>query len=129
MTDSVPARLSEKDVLQKVPQAAQATATSGIAAEISKWRASIVEAELEHARADIYGAELNVRRSYAEGEIARLESARLLSGRSNALRPILGADDLAAALRGAPLEVRREVIDTLAVVTLCPQPRGRRLRP
>ncbi|MDO5501434.1 MAG: recombinase family protein, partial [Propionibacteriaceae bacterium] len=126
VTDIIVKRLAKEDVLKKVPMPSRTEATNRIEAEISKRRASIIEAELEHARGEIRGSDLNARRSFAEGEIARLESERLLSGRSNVLRPILGADDPAEAFLDGPLELRRQVIDLLVTVTLYPQPRGRK---
>lgn len=74
----------------------------------------------------IEGRDLKRIREAAEARIAELEAERLLRGRGGVLAPILGTEDPAAAFREAPLEVQRQVIDTLATVTLYPQPRGRK---
>lgn len=74
----------------------------------------------------IEGRDLKRIREAAEARIAELEAERLLQGRGGALAPILGTEDPATAFREAPLEVQRQVIDTLATVTLHAQPRGRK---
>lgn len=74
----------------------------------------------------IEGCDLKRIREPAEARIAELEAERLLRDRGGALAPILGTEDAAAAFREAPLEVRRQVIDTLVTVTLHAKPRGRR---
>lgn len=49
-----------------------------------------------------------------------------MQSRAGALSLILGVDDPATAFREASLDLRRQTIDTLATVTLLPQPRGRK---
>lgn len=126
VTEVIAARLGQPDALAKHKTSGEAPETSGISAAIAEQRGRILRAQRDYDAEVIEGRDLKRIREAAEARIAELEAERLLRGRGGALAPILGTEDPAAAFREAPLEVRRQVIDTLATVTLHAQPRGRR---
>lgn len=125
--EAIAARLSQPDALRKHKTTHDGPETSGITAAIAEQRGRILRARRDYDDEVIEGRDLKRIREAAEARIAELEAERLLHGRSGAQAPILGTDDLAESFRQAPLEVRRQVIDTLATVTLYSQPRGRRV--
>ena len=99
---------------------------AGIDSAISDQRARILRAEADYDAEIIEARDLKRVRDAAEARIQELEAERAMQGRAGALSPILGVDDPAAAFREASLDLRRQTIDTLATVTLLPQPRGRK---
>lgn len=126
VTDVIASRLSQADALRDVEVAENNPQTLGINAAVSEQRARILRAERDFDAEIIEGRDLKRVRDAAEARIHELESERMLRGRTGALAPILGANDPAQAFRDASLDVRRHVIDSLATVTLLPQPRGRK---
>ncbi|SDN68586.1 Site-specific DNA recombinase [Actinomyces ruminicola] len=126
VTNRIAERLSEPDALRKQMQAEHGPATRGIAAAISEHRARILRAQRDYDDGVIEGRDLKRNRDAAEARIAELEAEQLTVGRAGRLTPVLGTDDPASAFREGSLDLRRQVIDTLATVTLYPQPRGRR---
>jgi putative integrase len=125
VTEAVAARLGQPDAMRKHQTAGEVTETSAISAAIAEQRGRILRAQRDYDDEVIEGRDLKRIREAAEARITQLEAERLLQGRGGALAPILGTDDPATAFREAPLEVQRQVIDTLATVTLHSQPRGR----
>ena len=119
-------RLGQPDALAKHQTSGEASETSGISAAVAEQRGRILRAQRDYDAEVIEGCDLKRIREAAEARIVELEAERLLRDRGGVLAPILGTEDTAAAFREAPLEVRRQVIDTLATVTLHAQPRGRR---
>lgn len=126
VTRVISARLSQPDALRKRKTADDTPETAGISAAIAEQRGRILRAQRDYDDEVIEGRDLKRIREAAEARIAELETERLLQARGSTLAPILGVDDPAAAFQEATLEVRREVIDTLATVTLRPHPRGRK---
>ena len=126
VTDVIAARLSQPDALRKVVAAEESPQTAGISAAISEQRARILRAERDYDAEVIEGRDLKRIRDAAEARINELEAQRLMSGRAGGLIPVLNTDDPAQSFRDASLDVRREVIDILATVTLLHQPKGRK---
>lgn len=126
VTEVIAARLGHPDTQRRNKKTGEGPEAPGISAAISEQRGRILRAQRDYDDEVIEGRDLKRIREAAEARIAELEVEQLLQGRSGALAPILGMGDPAAAFREAPLEVQRQVIDTLATVTLHPQPRGRR---
>lgn len=126
VTEVITGRLGQPDALAKHKTSGEAPESSGISAAIAEQRGRILRAQRDYDDEVIEGRDLKRIREAAEARIAELEAERLLQGRGGALAPILGTEDPATAFREAPLEVQRQVIDTLATVTLHAQPRGRR---
>lgn len=119
-------RLARKDVRKKVPAPGGGPQAAGIDAAISEQRARILRAQSDYDAEIILGRDLRRVRDAAEGRIQELEAQKMLQGRGGALAPILGVADPAKAFQEASLDLRRQVIDTLATVALLPQPRGRK---
>lgn len=126
VTDVISARLDQPDAVRQVPATANNAETQAIDAAISAQRAKISRAQHDYDEEIIEGRDLKRVRDAAEAAIQELEAQRLLQGRAGALAPILGTDDPANAFREASLNLRRQVIDALATVSLHPQPRGRK---
>lgn len=126
VTEVIAGRLGQPDALAKHQTSGEASETSGISAAIAEQGGRILRAQRDYDAEVIEGRNLKRIREAAEARIAELEAERLLRELGGALVPILGTEDPEAAFREAPLEVRRQVIDTLATVTLHAQPRGRR---
>lgn len=126
VTEVIAGRLGQPDALAKHQTSGEASETSGISAAVAEQRGRILRAQRDYDTEVIEGCDLKRIREAAEARIVELEAERLLRDRGGVLAPILGTEDTAAAFREAPLEVRRQVIDTLATVTLHAQPRGRR---
>lgn len=126
VTDVIAARLSQPDALRKVVAAEESPQTAGISAAISEQRARILRAERDYDAEVIEGRDLKRIRDAAETRINELEAQRLMSGRAGGLIPVLNTDNPAQSFRDASLDVRREVIDILATVTLLSQPKGRK---
>lgn len=120
----IAARLGQPDALRKHKTTGEAPEASGISAAIAEQRGRILRAQRDDEVME--GRDLKRIRETAEARIAELEAERLLHGRGGALAPILGTGDPATAFHEAPLEIQRQVIDTLATVTLHAQPRGRK---
>lgn len=126
VTEVISARLAEKDAVKKVITPAETSQTRSIDASISGQRARISRAQHDYDAEIIEGHDLKRVRDAAEERIQELEAQKMLQGRTGALLPILGVDDPATAFKGASLELRRQIIDVLATVSLLPQPRGRK---
>lgn len=126
VTGLIAERLRQPDALRKEVSTGADLASSGIDAAISEQRARILRAQRDYDEEVIEGRDLKRIRDAAEARIALLEADRLLHGQAAGLAPVLGADDPAQAFLAASLEVRRQVVDVLATVTLLPQPRGRK---
>lgn len=126
VTRTVSKRLSRKDVKKKVPAPDGGSTFTGIDAAISEQRARILRAQSDYDGQIIEGRDLKRVRDAAETRIQELEAQKMLQGRGGVLTPILGVADPAKAFREASLDVRRQVIDILATVTLLQQPRGRK---
>lgn len=126
VTLTISKRLSRKDVKKKVPSTEGGPQAKGIDAAISEQRARIMRAQSDYDAEIIEGRDLKRVRDAAEARIQELEAQKMLQGRGGALAPILGVADPAQAFAEASLDLRRQVIDTLATVTLLPQPRGRK---
>ena len=126
VTGVVAARLSQPDALAKHKTTGEINETSGFSAAIAEQRGRILRAQRDYDAEVIEGRDLKRIREAAEARIAELEAERLLQGRGGVLASILGTADPAAAFLEASLEIRRQVIDTLATVTLHAQPRGRK---
>lgn len=119
-------RLSRKDVKKRVLAPEGGPQTKGIDAAISEQRARILRAQSDYDAEIIEGRDLKRVRGAAEARIQELEAQKLLQGRGSTLAPILGVADPAKAFTEASLDVRRQVVDALATITLLPQPRGRK---
>src|SRR5690625_4823442 len=119
-------RLARKDATVMVEVADGGPHAAGIDSAISDQRARILRAEADYDTEIIEARDLKRVRDAAEVRIQELEAERLMQGRAGALSPILGVDDPAEAFQDASLDLRRQTIDTLATVTLLPQPRGRK---
>lgn len=126
VTKVIARRLTEPDALRRVEAVEATPATLGIDATISEQRARIVRAQRDYDAEIIEGHDLRRVRDAAEARIHELEAQRLLSGRLGALVPLLRVEDPAKAFVEGSLDLRRQVIDSLATVTLYPQPRGRK---
>ncbi|MDO5501422.1 MAG: recombinase family protein, partial [Propionibacteriaceae bacterium] len=126
VTDRIVERLSQPDALRVEHQVEGGPGVAGINAKISELRARVRETENQFDNEEIEARDLQRIRGKAEARIQELEAERLLLGRTGALAPILGVDDPAEAFLNGTLELRRQVIDILATVTLYPQPRGRK---
>ena len=126
VTEAIAARLSQPDAMRKHTTAGEAPEGPGISAAIAEQRGRVLRAQRDYDDEVIEGRDLKRIREAAEARIAELEAERLLYGRGGVLAPILGTANPAEAFRVASLEVKRQVIDTLATVTLYPQPRGRK---
>ena len=124
VTEVIAGWLGQSDALATRQTSGEASETSGISAAVAEQRGRILRAQRDYDAEVIEGCDLKRVRGPAEARIAELEAERLLRDRDGALAPILGTEDTAAAFREAPLEVRRQVIDTLVTVTLHAQPRG-----
>lgn len=109
-----------------VPAAEANPQTKSIDAAVSEQRARILRAQSDYDAGYIEAHDLKRNRDAAEVRIQELETERLLHSRTSALVPLLGVENPGAAFRDASLDVRRGIIDTLAAVTLHPQPRGRK---
>lgn len=119
-------RLARGDVNKAVPTSGTGPEVKGIEAAISEQRARVLRAQSDYDAEIIEGRDLKRIRDAAEARIQELEGQKLLHGRGGALAPILGVSDPAKAFEDASLDLRRQVIDALATVTLLPQPRGRK---
>lgn len=119
-------RLSRKDAKKRVLAPEGGPQAKGIDAAISEQRARILRAQSDYDAEIIEGRDLKRVRGAAEARIQELEAQKLLQGRGSALAPILGVADPAKAFTEVSLDVRRQVIDALATITLLPQPRGRK---
>lgn len=119
-------RLSRKDAKKRVLAPEGGSQAKGIDAAISEQRARILRAQSDYDAEIIEGRDLKRVRGAAEARIQELEAQKLLQGRGSALAPILGVADPAKAFTEASLDVRRQVVDALATITLLPQPRGRK---
>lgn len=119
-------RLSRKDAKKRVLAPEGGPQTKGIDAAISEQRARILRAQSDYDAEIIEGRDLKRVRGAAEARIQELEAQKLLQGRGSTLAPILGVADPAKAFTEASLDVRRQVVDALATITLLPQPRGRK---
>ncbi|MBV7293202.1 recombinase family protein [Corynebacterium sp. TAE3-ERU16] len=119
-------RLARKDATAMVEAPDGGAHAAGLDAAISDQRARILRAEADYDAEIIEARDLKRVRDGAEARIQELEAEKLMRGRSGALAPILGAEDPASAFREASLDLRRQTIDTLATITLLPQPRGRK---
>ncbi len=126
VTERIAERLSRPDALRTQMQTEDNPAVRGISAAISEQRARILRAQRDYDTEVIEGRDLKRVRDAAEARIAELEAERLQVGRASGLAPVLGTDDPAQSFRDGWLDLRRQVIDTLATVTLYPQPRGRK---
>lgn len=126
VTEVIAARLAKKDAVKKVLTPTDSAQTKSIDASISDQRAKISRAQHDYDEEIIEGHDLKRVRDAAEARIQELEAQKLLQGRTGTLVPILGVDDPALAFREASLDLRRQVIDVLATVSLLPQPRGRK---
>lgn len=126
VTDMVAARLGQPDALRRKQRVEDGPETLGINAAISEQRAKIIRAQRDYDAEEIEARDLRRVRDAAEARIHELEAQRLLVGNLGALAPILNADDPPKAFRGGSLELRRQVIDLMATVTLYPQPKGRK---
>lgn len=126
VTDIIAGRLSQPDALLSKEGVEDNPATLGINAAISEQRARITRAQRDYDAEIIEGRDLKRVRDAAETRIHELEAERALLGRSGVLVPILNAKNPAKAFREGSLELRRQVIDALATVTLYPQPKGRK---
>lgn len=126
VTDMVAARLSKPDALRRRQRVEDGPETLGISAAISEQRAKILRAKNAFEAEQIDGAFFKEINEKAKARIHELEAQRLLVGNLGALAPILNADDPPKAFRDGSLELRRQVIDLMATVTLYPQPKGRK---
>lgn len=126
ITTVVAKRLGLKDARVMVEVSDGGPHAAGLDAAISDQRARILRAEADYDTEIIEARDLKRVRDAAESRIQELESERLMQGRAGALSPILSVEDPATAFREASLDLRRQIIDTLAVVTLLPQSRGRK---
>ncbi|WP_285119318.1 recombinase family protein [Propionibacterium freudenreichii] len=126
VTEVIAARLSRRDALARVSTAEDTPHARAISEAISRERARMMRAQRDYDAEVIEGRDLKRIRDAGESRIDELEAERLLRGRAGGLAPVLGTADPAAAFRQASLTTRREVIDTLAKITLLPQARGRR---
>lgn len=126
VTDVIAARLRQPDALRTREDVEDNPATLGINAAINEQRARIMRAQRDYDAEVIEGRDLKRVRDTAEARIQELEAERALIGRSGALVPLLGAADPAKVFREGSLELRRQVVDALATVTIYPQPRGRK---
>lgn len=122
VTEVIAGRLGQPDALAKHQMSGGVSETSGISAAVAEQRGRILRAQRDYDVEVVERCDLKRIREPAEVRIAELEAERLLRDRGGALAPILGTEDAAAAFREAPLEVRRQVIDTLVTVTLHAQP-------
>lgn len=126
VTEVISARLAKKDAVKKIFAPEDTSQTKSIDASISDQRAKISRAQHDYDAEIIEGHDLKRVRGAAEARIQELEAQKMLQGRTGVLRPILGVEDPATAFRDASLELRRQVIDVMATVSLLPQPRGRK---
>ena len=126
VTEVIAARLAQPDAVARVVAPGDTPQTKSITEAIRRERARILRAQRDYDDELIEGRDLKRIRSTCEARIDELEMERIKLGRAGGLAPVLGTDDPAEAFRQASLSVRREVIDTLAKITLRPQPRGRR---
>lgn len=119
-------RLARKDATVMVEVAKGGPHTAGIDSAISDQRARILRAEADYVGGVVEGRDLKRVRDAATARIQELEAEKLIHGRGRSLAPILAVADPAKAFEDAPLDLRRQVIDTLATVTLLRQVRGRK---
>lgn len=126
VTTVIAKRLARKDARVMVEVADGGPHAAGIDSAISDQRARILRAEADYDAEIIEARDLKRVRDAAEARIQELEAERLMQSRAGALSPILGVDEPAAAFREASLDLRRQTVDTLATITLLPQPRGRK---
>lgn len=89
-------------------------------------RARILRAEADYDAEIIEARDLQRVRGAAEAHIQELEAERLMQGRAGVLSPVLGVDGPGQEFLIASLDLRRQIVDARAVVTLLPQPRGRK---
>jgi hypothetical protein len=116
VTDVIAARLSQPDALRKVEVIEDGPEGEGIWAAISEQRGRILRAQRDYDDEVIEGHDLKRIRDAAEARINELEAG--------GVAPILGTDNPARTFRSASLSVRRDVIDTLATVTLLRHRKG-----
>lgn len=126
VTDIISGRLAKADATKRIRRSKDSSRTNAVDAEISDQRAKISRAQHDYDEEIIEGHDLKRVRGAAEERIRELEAQKALEGRSGALWPILDTDDPPAVFRDSSLEIRRQVIDALATVTVFPQPRGRK---
>ncbi len=126
VTKAISARLAQKDALKKIRRSKDSSPANAVDAAISDQRARISRAQHDYDEEIIEGHDLKRVRDAAEERIRELEAQKALQGRSGVLWPILDTDDPPGAFRDSSLEIRRQVIDALATVTVFPQPRGRK---
>jgi len=117
-------RLREPDARRTQPVPEESVQTQGITAAISDQRARILRAERDYDAGEIEARDLSRVRDDAKAKIAELETQRLMLGRSGGLAPVLNSKDPAKAFMEGSLDLRREVIDALATVTLYPTHAG-----
>lgn len=122
--DVMKARLSKPDLLRTIQAPEDTPKTQALLAAISEQRARISRAERDYDEEITEGHDLKRIRDSAQSRIEDLEAERLMTNKNSNLMPILGADDPAEVFENAPLEVQREVIDTLAVVSIKHHPKG-----
>lgn len=122
----IKARLSEPDLLKTIEVPGDTLQTQSITRAISEQRAKVKRAQRDYDNEIIEGHDLKRVREAADSRIRKLEAERLTASQSNNLVPILGAEDPGQVFTEAPLEVQREVIDTLAVIYLKHHPKGKR---
>lgn len=126
VTDPIGARLSQPDALRKVEAVEDGPEADGIWVAISEQPGRILRPQRDYGDEVIEGHDLKRIRDAAEARTNELEAERLLCRRAGGLAPILGTDNPAQTFRDGSLDVRRDVIDTLATVTLLHHKKGHR---
>lgn len=120
-------RLAREDASVMLGVADGGPFAAGIDSAVSEQRARVLRAEAGYDAEITEARDLRRVRGAAEARIQELEAERLfLQERAGVLSPVLGVDGPAKALLAALLDLRRQIVDALAAVTLLPQPRGRK---
>lgn len=118
------ARLSRPDAASLITVRADVD-VAGLASEANELRARITTAGDLWESGVITDAELKVRRGRLNDRLSKLDAQMNAAAGSEPLAGLAGNPDAAQVWAGLDLARRRAVLDTIAVVTVKPAPRGR----
>jgi DNA invertase Pin-like site-specific DNA recombinase len=118
--DVIAARLSRPDAAQIF--ARKTVDTKALTVQANKYRGLLRAAELEYDNGDITGADLKRRRENLQPKLDAIQSQLVGANTSRKLDGLLGNPKAREAFEALPLDRQRAVIDTIATVTVMPNP-------
>jgi hypothetical protein len=125
--DSITRRLAKPDAA--VTLAKPTVDTKALTKQIDVLRAQIAEAEHDYDDGQITAQRMNARIDRVNEKLAPLQDKLLSVHMSRDVKDLAGKPDAAKRFAALPLDRRRGVIDTLAVVTIHRQRKGGRFDP